>query len=110
MTSDWCYKCPRCESVVELEGEELNHGDGEETELECDNCGQKIKCTAYVSIDYQFTVKDPFNKEDEYNVGVTLDYITGTDPSRKENYTTYLEDAYEWEDIHRILTEQGGEE
>lgn len=109
MTSDWCYRCPRCESTIELEGEELNHGDGEETELECDNCGQKIKCTAYVSIDYQFTVKDPVN-EDEYNVGVTLHHIFGTDPSRKENYIRHLEDEDDWEDINRILTEQEDEE
>lgn len=110
MTSDWCYRCPRCGSVNELEGEELNHGDGEETELECYDCGQKVKCTAYVSIDYQFSVKDPFNEEDEYNVGVELHHRTGTDPSRHENYVSYLEDAYEWEDIHRLLTEQEEEE
>ena len=108
MTSDWCYKCPRCESVIELEGEELNHGDGEETELECHNCGQKVKCTAYVSVDYQFSVKDPVN-ENEYNVGVSLHYKTGTDPSRKENYRIELEDEDEWEDINRILTEQESE-
>lgn len=106
MTSYLCYKCPRCGSVFELDDEELNHGDGEETELECDNCGQKIKCTAYVSIDYQFTVKDPYNEEDEYNVGVELHY----DLSKEEHYTVWLEDAYEWEDIHRILTEQEDEE
>ena len=109
MTSDWCYKCPRCESVIELEGEELNHGDGEETELECYNCGQKIKCTAYVSIDYQFSVKDPVT-ENEYNVGVSLHYKTGTGPSRRENYTTYLEDEDEWDDINRILTGKEAEE
>jgi len=109
MTSDWCYRCPRCKSFIELECEELNHGDGEETELECGNCGQKIKCTAYVSIDYQFSVKDPVN-EDEYNVGVTLDHIIGTDPSRHGNYIPHLEDEDEWEDINRILTEQEAEE
>ena len=48
-------------------------------------------------------MKDPFNEEDEYNVGVELIYKSGTDPSRPENYTIYLEDAYEWEDINRIL-------
>lgn len=109
MTSDWCYRCPRCGSVNELEGEELNHGDGEETELECYDCGQKVKCTAYVSIDYQFSVKDPVN-EDTYNVGVELRHIFGTDPSRHENYIPHLEDEDDWEDINRILTEQEDEE
>ena len=109
MTSDWCYKCPKCGEVIELEGEELNHWDGAETELECPECGQKIKCTAYVSVDYQFSVKDPFN-ENEYNVGVDLRHRTGTNPSRGENYTVELEDEDEWEEINRILNEQEEEE
>ena len=109
MTSDWCYKCPRCESFIELEGEELNHGDGEETELECPNCGQKVKCTTYVSVDYKFSVKDPVN-EDRYNVGVELHRMFGKNPTKRENYIPHLEDKDEWEDINRILTEQEGEE
>ena len=108
MTSDMCYKCPRCGSIFELEMEDLNQGDGEETELECYDCGQKITCTAFVSIDYQFTVKDPYN-EDTYNVGVALHHIFGTD-FRRENYREVLEDEDEWEDIHRQLTEQEEEE
>ena len=105
MTSDWCYKCPRCGEIIELEGEELNHGDGDETELECYECGQKIKCVAEVSIDYQFSVKNP-DTDDEYNVGVALLYKSGTDPSRPENYTAYLEDEDEWNEIHEILAGQ----
>lgn len=109
MTSAWCYKCPKCGKITELEGEDLRHRDGDETELECYECGQRIKCVAYVSIDYQFSVKNP-DSDDEYNVGVMLIYKSGTDPSRPENYAAELEDEDEWDEIHEILTGQKGED
>ena len=106
MTSDWCYKCPRCGEIIELEGEEIDHGDGDVTNLQCWNCGQAVKCMASVAISYYFYVEADSK---EFNIGVENVYVGGS-RSDSSSYNPLLEDADEWDEIHRILTGQEEDE
>ena len=112
MTSAWCYKCPHCGEVIELESDELNHGDGDETELEC-SCGLRIKCIAFHTIDYRFTVQGPDGYG--YNVGVYLKPLGAEFGSFRPwdqlgGYMPCLENEDEWCEISEMLADQEAEE
>lgn len=51
----FCPKCG-CRNEVVDEFEYLPWNDEEESELECENCGQKVIATAHVHIDHTYRV------------------------------------------------------
>jgi uncharacterized Zn finger protein len=52
------FRCPKCGMFNEIvdEFEYLPWTDSEESELECDNCGQKVTVTAHVRWEHEYKV------------------------------------------------------